>query len=193
MNRTQRVEQSVDRLVITTQRPLSREAIGQQRRNKRVLVERHIGGPVLGLQVPVHQKLREGEKPDRHLVVSDFPAILFRDDLLHRVEVRRWREVIHIADVRQSNATVDFQFLLQRQVGRDFVFVVPDTKARSGATTLQLHGHKYQRREALPVVPFHIDPLQKTHREKQQIHALLFLECSCVVIQLEQSLLQLFR
>src|SRR5882724_1186729 len=102
-------------------------------------------GPVLRIEVAIHQKLGERKEPKRHCVRQDFPVLRAVDRFLHCVEVVRWIEFFIFWESRKVYGEVALQSRFKRKVWFEVFFTPAKPKALGRGLSLKLHRYKDDR------------------------------------------------
>jgi len=137
------------------------EAVFEQPPNEGVVAGASSVRPVFTIEVLVHQKPREGEKPQRDGAAVDAPAGAPLDDAGGLVEVGRQVEVALVGARRHRprEAEVAFQKGFERDVSSDLFPRVPQPEASLDARAVQLDGYEQERRPPLGVAALALAPV----------------------------------
>ncbi|MNS64444.1 hypothetical protein D3C72_975710 [compost metagenome] len=186
----QRPQVPVEVVLVIDGRAGLREAVLQERANQRVLGRLGAVLPGLAVEVPVHQELAEGEKPQGDRIRLHPPAALPGDGGCHLLEVGRHIEVFRRGQGRQHQAELAFQLGPEREVVTELLLAIAQREALRRARSAELDGHEHQGRPARLAGALRVVPAQHTERQVQDVHALLLDEGAGAVIGVEQDRLQ---
>ena len=119
------------------------------------------------------------------------PSRLIFDNLLHGVEVFRWRQVVHFRHVGKLQAEFRFEFFLQRQIRCQILVQHPEPKFRIDGSTMKLDRNQQQRCVPRLVRSRRLVPFEESHRQVETVDTLFLVKTSRVVEQPQQPFLKL--
>ncbi len=111
----------------TKERNFRLEAFEQQSARERVLRNRPIG-PRIDSEIAVHEEFRERKETELHGITLDLPPGAATHYLRDLLEIGRGLPPFLYLDIRQRDAEIVLQPLLQRKVGKDVFVPNPDIK-----------------------------------------------------------------
>ncbi len=164
----------------------------QQPLEKRVIIECAFR-PVLEVEIVMHQELGEGEEAELDPVAVERPAGLPGHSLGDRIKIDGRGPLLFLIDLRQDDAEILSEAFLQRQVGGDVFVARLQVIGGFALVADEFHRQQDQRRLAHHLRLGIFLPPQETHREKENVEALLLLGGLGVVGHAQDAPRQRFR
>ena len=178
----------VQTIVCGEQGLLSLEPLVEQTSSQLVGLEGPVG-PRLKGKIEVHKELREREEAELNRVALNLPSRPVGNDIVDLTEIHRRRPALADLDLRQPDAEILLQSLLERKVGQHVFIPKPQIIGRCALIANKLDGQQKQRRLARYTGGLVLEPSQKTQREVQDVDTLLLLRRLRLASDLEQLLL----
>jgi hypothetical protein len=192
MDQVGRLQERVEIGVFRQEGRLAVEAFDEQSAHKRVLDQR-VSRPIRGIEIAHDQELRRRIKADLDAIGVDRPAALRRDGCRHGCEIRAREPGVRFGNVRQAEAEIAPQPLLQGLIRGDVVVAEGEVERRPLAVADEINRQQDQGRLTQGVGFIVFVPAQEAEREKQNVNPALLLGGPGVAVDSVNASLQDFR
>ena len=149
------------------------ESILQKRPDDGVLGGGGVAGPVLHVQVAVHQEFAEREEPQGNLLTVHGPTVQSVDGFGDRVEIGPGVQVVCLGQLRQGNAKFQTEFFPERNVGFRVVAGVTQPEPSPEVDPVKTDWKQHQGGKAGFLVGAAVPPPQHAQGQKEGVHPLL--------------------